>query len=143
MIDAERTALIKIRDEGVVPHEVLRLALGAIDVEETVLYLGESLNLKDREEDLVPSQSAAACEHLADAPDRAQPRTPEGCEECLEQGLEWVHLRLCLTCGHVGCCDSSVGKHATGHFNDTDHPVMRSFEVGEAWRWCYVHAVIG
>jgi monovalent cation/hydrogen antiporter len=143
MIDAERAALIKIRDDGVVPHEVLRVALGAIDVEETVLYLGESLNVPDRDEDLVPRHAPPACEHLAAASEQAPPRTPNGCEECLAQGLEWVHLRLCLTCGHVGCCDSSIGRHATGHFHQTSHPVMRSFEVGEAWRWCYVDEVIG
>jgi CPA1 family monovalent cation:H+ antiporter len=143
MIDAERGALLRIRDHGAVPHEVLRVALGAIDVEETVLVMGESLNLRDRDEALVPRHPAPACEHLAAAPSQVTPQTPEGCEECLAQGLEWVHLRLCLTCGHVGCCDSSVGKHATGHFHRSDHPVMRSFEIGEAWRWCYVDERIG
>jgi len=64
------------------------------------------------------------------------PRTP-GCEECLKIGQRWVHLRLCLTCGHVGCCDSSIGKHATKHFHATTHPVMRSLEAGESWAWCY------
>jgi uncharacterized UBP type Zn finger protein len=61
-----------------------------------------------------------------------------GCEECLAMGDEWVHLRLCLTCGHVGCCDSSKNKHATKHFNKTNHPVMRSLEPGENWKWCFV-----
>jgi uncharacterized UBP type Zn finger protein len=65
------------------------------------------------------------------------PRT-RGCEECLKTGLRWVHLRLCLTCGHVGCCDSSPGRHATRHFHQTGHPVMASFEPGERWAWCYV-----
>ena len=68
---------------------------------------------------------------------------PDGCEECLREGLTWVHLRLCLTCGHVGCCDSSVGRHATGHFNECAHPVIRSFEPGEAWRWCYRDQMLG
>jgi CPA1 family monovalent cation:H+ antiporter len=54
-----------------------------------------------------------------------------------------VHLRLCLTCGHAGCCDSSPNRHATAHFHATDHPVIRSFEVGEAWRWCYVDEKLG
>ena len=54
-----------------------------------------------------------------------------------------MHLRLCLTCGHVGCCDSSIGKHATVHYHQTTHPVMRSFELGEAWRWCYVDEIVG
>jgi uncharacterized UBP type Zn finger protein len=64
-----------------------------------------------------------------------------GCEECLRIGQKWVHLRLCLACGHVGCCDSSIGKHATKHFHRTKHPVMRSLEPGESWAWCYVDAV--
>jgi uncharacterized UBP type Zn finger protein len=67
-----------------------------------------------------------------------EPRTPEGCEECLKAGTSWVKLRLCLTCGHVGCCDSSAGKHANAHATETGHPIMRSFEPGEDWRWCYV-----
>ena len=61
-----------------------------------------------------------------------------GCEECLKSGSSWVQLRLCLTCGHVGCCDSSQGRHATQHFERTTHPVMASFERGERWGWCYV-----
>jgi uncharacterized UBP type Zn finger protein len=62
----------------------------------------------------------------------------KGCKECLETGDRWVHLRLCLECGHVGCCDSSKNKHATKHFHQTEHPIMQSFELGENWRWCYV-----
>ena len=64
-----------------------------------------------------------------------------GCEECLAMGSPWVHLRLCRTCGHVGCCDSSPGRHATGHFQRTEHPVVASFEPGERWAWCYVDGV--
>ena len=60
-----------------------------------------------------------------------------GCEECLRSGSAWVHLRACLTCGHVGCCDSSPGKHATAHFHATHHPIVRSMEPGEEWGWCY------
>jgi len=66
-----------------------------------------------------------------------EPRTPEGCEECLITGSSWVHLRLCLTCGHVGCCDSSPNKHARRHFHEAHHPIVRSFEPGEDWRWCF------
>jgi uncharacterized UBP type Zn finger protein len=61
-----------------------------------------------------------------------------GCEDCLKIGEAWVHLRLCLTCGHVGCCDQSKNKHATRHFHDSHHPLIRSFEPGEEWGWCYV-----
>jgi uncharacterized UBP type Zn finger protein len=81
------------------------------------------------------------CNHLNQI-HSVQPRTPEGCEECLQAGGRWVHLRLCLTCGHVGCCDSSPGKHATGHFQHTRHPIVRSFEPGEDWGWCYVDQVM-
>ena len=66
------------------------------------------------------------------------PARTEGCEECLHRGTPWVHLRLCLTCGHVGCCDSSPGRHATKHFHQMGHPVMASFEPGEQWAWCYI-----
>ena len=67
------------------------------------------------------------------------PRTPQGCEECLVAGTPWVHLRLCLTCGHVGCCDTSPMRHARAHANAVGHPIVSSLEPGESWRWCYVH----
>ena len=78
----------------------------------------------------------AGCTHL----DQIHPVTPttNGCEECLRTGGRWVHLRMCLTCGHVGCCDSSQSKHATGHFHETGHSIVQSAEPGESWRWCYV-----
>ena len=63
-----------------------------------------------------------------------------GCEECLKTGDTWVHLRMCLVCGHVGCCDSSKNKHATKHFKQTGHPIMQSFPDGD-WKWCYVDEV--
>ena len=81
--------------------------------------------------------SASTCAHLDQVRD-VTPRTPNGCEECLKTGSHWVHLRLCLECGHVGCCDSSPNKHATKHFHATDHPIVRSFEPGEDWGWCYI-----
>jgi CPA1 family monovalent cation:H+ antiporter len=90
--------------------------------------------------------SAASCVHQQDlkAEDFPPPRTPDGCEECLQAGTFWVALRLCKECGHVGCCDSSVGKHATRHFEETGHPVMRSVTPPTAvWTWCYVHGVAG
>jgi hypothetical protein len=65
-------------------------------------------------------------------------RTPHGCEECLALGTPWVHLRLCLSCGHVGCCDSSPMRHARAHATEL-HPIVRSLEPGEDWRWCYPH----
>ena len=78
---------------------------------------------------------AHQCTHL-DTVHPVTPNTPAGCEECLQQGGRWVHLRLCLECGHVGCCDSSPGKHATKHFHRSGHPNVRSLERGEHWGWC-------
>ncbi|NLF63474.1 MAG: UBP-type zinc finger domain-containing protein [Chloroflexi bacterium] len=75
------------------------------------------------------------CVHLADV-DEVTPRT-NGCEECLEMGDEWFHLRLCTTCGHVGCCDNSKNRHATKHYYETGHPVIKSFEPGEDWGYCF------
>lgn len=80
------------------------------------------------------------CHHFDDL--RPVPRSSAGCEECLKLGDRWVHLRECLVCGHVGCCDSSKNKHATKHFHATRHPVMRSLEPGEHWGWCYVDEVL-
>ena len=80
------------------------------------------------------------CTHL-DQIRNVKPGTPNGCEECLKMGDTWVHLRLCLECGHVGCCDSSKNKHATKHFHRTKHPIMKSFEPGENWGWCYIDEV--
>jgi uncharacterized UBP type Zn finger protein len=77
------------------------------------------------------------CTHLDQVKDVA-PGTPNGCEECLAMGSEWVHLRLCLSCGHVGCCDDSPNRHASKHFRTSHHPLMRSFEPGEDWGWCFV-----
>jgi ubiquitin-hydrolase Zn-finger-containing protein len=81
--------------------------------------------------------TAVVDQHLALVRD-VVPRTPQGCEECLNAGTPWVHLRLCLTCGRVGCCDSSPMKHASRHAHIAGHPIVRSFEPGETWRWCYV-----
>lgn len=83
---------------------------------------------------------ARTCTHLDQIQDVAS-NTPDGCEECLATGDTWVHLRLCLTCGHVGCCDSSKNRHATKHFHATSHPIVRSFEPGEDWMWCFEDAL--
>ena len=85
----------------------------------------------------------ASCDELRAAAADAQPMTPAGCEDCLAQGTTWVHLRLCLTCGHVGCCDTGPYRHARAHAGSAGHPVMRSFEPGESWRWCFVHELLG
>jgi uncharacterized UBP type Zn finger protein len=88
--------------------------------------------------DVAPATSI--CSHL-DAVDPDIQPSGRGCVECLETGSSWVHLRLCLSCGHVGCCDSSPNHHATEHFRSTGHPLIRSFEPGEDWWYCYVDEV--
>jgi CPA2 family monovalent cation:H+ antiporter-2 len=80
------------------------------------------------------------CAHAAEVGE-VTPQT-DGCEECLKVGDRWAHLRVCMVCGKVGCCDSSKNKHATKHFHESDHAVMRSVERGEDWGWCYVDEVI-
>lgn len=80
----------------------------------------------------------SACTHVAELGPTPEAKTPNGCEECLRDGTRWVHLRLCLGCGHVGCCDSSPQRHASKHFAEDQHPVMQSFQPGEDWRWCFV-----
>jgi uncharacterized UBP type Zn finger protein len=78
------------------------------------------------------------CEHVETVEAGAVTPSGNGCQECLEIGSTWVHLRMCLSCGHVGCCDSSPHRHASAHFRSTEHPLVRSFEPGEDWWWCYV-----
>ncbi len=75
--------------------------------------------------------------------DFPKPDTPDACEDCLVEGTRWIELRECQECGHVGCCDSSPRRHATEHFEKTQHPVMRSVMPGDAWTWCYVHGARG
>jgi uncharacterized UBP type Zn finger protein len=82
----------------------------------------------------------APCSHL-DQIRPVEPHTTEGCEDCLREGGRWVHLRLCLTCGHVGCCDSSPNRHASRHAAEVSHPLVQSFEPDEDWIWCYLDEV--
>ena len=77
------------------------------------------------------------CAHANQATITEVERPPQGCQVCLATGGSWVHLRTCLTCGHVGCCDASPGRHATGHFHATSHPLVTSAELGESWVWCF------
>ncbi len=79
------------------------------------------------------------CSHISQIQDVIP--SADGCEDCLKIGDDWVHLRLCLTCGHVGCCDDSKNKHATRHHHETEHPMIVSYEEGENWLWCYVDKV--
>jgi hypothetical protein len=81
------------------------------------------------------------CTHLDHVLVTELPEAVEGCEDCLASGGEWLHLRICLECGHVGCCDSSPGRHASVHARDASHPIIRSLEPGEDWSWCFVDEV--
>ncbi|MFC6243369.1 Na+/H+ antiporter [Knoellia sp. GCM10027112] len=141
---AERAELLRLRDAGEADHQVLSTVMAQLDIEESVLE-----RLEDRAEAVrdiplhAPESLAAACRHLERYRRPVQPLTPQGCPDCEREGLVPVHLRLCLACGNVGCCDSSVGRHAERHFKETGHPVIRSFEPGEHWRWCYVDEVLG
>jgi uncharacterized UBP type Zn finger protein len=82
--------------------------------------------------------SAIPCTHLDTIEITQLPEAIPGCPECLEMGAPWCHLRICLGCGHVGCCDSSPNRHATAHARATGHPIVRSIQPGEAWGWCYL-----
>ncbi|HEU5214999.1 MAG TPA: UBP-type zinc finger domain-containing protein [Gaiellaceae bacterium] len=85
--------------------------------------------------------AAVRCTHVDEITVLELPAEVDGCEECLRAGGKWLHLRICLTCGHVGCCDSSPGRHATAHHHDSGHPLIRSLEPGEDWSWCYADEV--
>jgi NhaP-type Na+/H+ or K+/H+ antiporter len=143
MLHAEREVVLHVRDLGKVDDEVLREVMSILDLEESMLDRVENKVATVERELVARIDRVRACEHLQEAPVSVRPTTPEGCEECLRDGTRWVHLRLCLTCGHVGCCDSSPERHADKHFAVCEHPVMRSFESGEAWRWCYVDSRLG
>jgi len=90
----------------------------------------------DQTIELARSPRWDACGHT-DVLRAVRPSAP-GCGGCLKTGDRWVHLRICMTCGHVGCCDSSPNRHATAHHHETGHPIIRSIEPGETWGWCYV-----
>ncbi len=143
MLAAERDVVLEARDNGKADDEVLRDVLTMLDAEESLLDRLEDKVEEVERELIARADQAHRCEHLRDAPTGVRPNTPEGCEECLRDGTRWVHLRLCLGCGHVGCCDSSPQRHANAHYGSTQHPVMRSFEPGEAWRWCFADDLLG
>lgn len=147
MLDAERAKVLEVRSTGQVAHQVLEEVLAALDVEDSVLSRVVERQQEKRVAGNRPSGEWSGgmrpCEHLQDAPQGVEPNTTEGCEECLREGSRWVHLRLCLGCGHVGCCDSSPRRHASAHFDQTSHPVVRSAEPNEQWRWCFVDDRLG
>jgi len=84
---------------------------------------------------------SAGCTHLDQIEIDRLPAAVDGCEDCLRDGGKWLHLRLCLICGHVGCCDDSPNRHATAHYHASGHPLIRSLEPDEQWSWCYIDDV--
>jgi len=137
MLDAERTKVLKIRDSGKVDSEVVADVLALLDVEESMLDIATE-ERRELQEYSTIRKTGLTCDDLDRYPVIDTVDDPF-CQRCLDEGLEWVALRQCLDCGNVGCCDSSVGQHATKHFQDSTHPVMETAEPGEDWRWCYVH----
>jgi monovalent cation/hydrogen antiporter len=142
MIDVERGRVLEARSTGTIPHEVVAQVLAMLDVEESMLDYSQRERGRLRGSDTLLALDGD-CVHLRDDPPVVDQRTPGECAECTRQGTAWVHLRLCLSCGEVGCCDSSPERHANVHFERTGHPVMRSAEPGESWRWCFVDRLTG
>jgi CPA1 family monovalent cation:H+ antiporter len=144
-LEAERGEVLRIRSLGKIEHEVIDDVLYALDVEESMLTVLEDQTgeVSDAEPLIAERPLTGICEHLAQAPYVMKPTGPSRCLDCDREGLRWVHLRLCLACGKVACCDSSVGRHARRHWEQAGHPVMRSFEQGEKWRWCFPDEQLG
>lgn len=145
MLTAERQEVLSVRDSGGADHEVLAQVLASLDIEESMLVaVSDRVDRMGSDDLSAPRVVRGDCEHLLaqeSCPD-PQPVTST-CPVCRREGTSPVHLRLCLSCGFVGCCDSSIGKHTSAHVAATGHPVVRSFEPGEVWRWCYVDDVLG
>ncbi len=142
MIEAERERVLEVRSTGTVAHEVVEEVLALLDVEESMLDYSERERERVRASG-TPVVLESDCEDLRSPRPPVEPETPGECSDCVREGSTWVHLRLCVDCGHVACCDSSPKRHASAHFHASGHPVMRSAEPGESWRWCFVHEVTG
>ena len=143
LLRAEREEFLRARDTGSADDVVLRRVLARLDIEESMLDRYDEDGEVQERELRTPFATAGSCKHLAHPWKAIDPSSPDGCAACVAEGLSWVHLRMCLKCGNIACCDSSPGNHATRHFHDTRHPVMRSYEPGETWRWCYVDQQLG
>ncbi len=141
MLAAERDEVVSARDGGDYPDEVVRRVIRLMDVEQGMLD-SPTPDGWGRGGDLVTPADAGTCRHLRAATAAPAPET-FACADCVTEHTSWVHLRQCLTCGTVGCCDSSPAAHATRHFTETGHPVIRSIEPGESWRWCYPDRLLG
>ena len=142
---AERDEVLKIRSSGTVDHDVIEQVLASLDIEESMLTIAteRSERLSEGQSVATPIDPSGSCAHLELTPVADVAPRSHGCEDCAREGTRPVHLRMCLSCGNVGCCDSSVGRHAERHFKTSHHPVMRSHEPDETWRWCYVDERLG
>ncbi len=141
---AERDEVLRIRSSGTVDHDVIEQVLASFDIEESMLTIATERSdlLSEGQSVATPIDPSGSCLHLDHAPPDRAPQS-QGCLDCEREGTRPVHLRRCLACGNVGCCDSSVGRHAERHFQTSHHPVMRSHEPGESWRWCYPDERLG
>ncbi len=144
MLQAERERVLRWRTHGKAPSHVIQDVLAALDIEESMVDSGlqRSRGLIDEQERTVAGRVADFCDDLREAGTLDIPEDRR-CVDCVREGSSWVHLRLCLACGHLACCDSSPRRHASSHFRESGHPVVRSAEPGEEWRWCFVHEFVG
>jgi monovalent cation/hydrogen antiporter len=143
LLEAEREEFLKARDNGTADDDVLRRVLARLDMEESMLDRDEEVVDAEQRELSTPAATSGSCKHLKHEWKDVEASSADVCQACVDEGSTWVHLRLCLKCGNVACCDSSPRRHATSHFHDSRHPVMRSFEPGESWRWCFVDQQLG
>lgn len=142
VVAAQRDVLIELRDAGELEEELLRDLQRRLDLEESLLPEPENHD-EAGHQDVLPERPSG-CAHLKQAPRQIPDADPRECEGCVEEGRsDWVHLRICLACNYVGCCDSSPRKHASLHYGESGHPVMGSAERGEHWRWCFVDQKVG
>jgi len=138
--------VLAVRSTGAIPHEVVEDVLTALDIEESMLDIHSARRAEPDETSTVSGVvgTISPCTHLQRAPHDVESAVQGECEDCVAEGwTAWVHLRKCLSCGHVACCDSSPRRHASRHFEASSHPVMRSVEPGEEWRWCFVDDRLG
>ena len=141
-LDVERNEVLKIRSSGTVDHDIVEEVLGSFDIEESMLTVAtERTDRLAEEEPVATPLPAGPCGHLGERSSQRQAEWPK--EDCIREGTRTVHLRICLTCGNgvlrtLGCSSCSSRHHTL-----TRHPVMRSFEPGESWRWCFIDERIG
>jgi CPA1 family monovalent cation:H+ antiporter len=144
MLEVERARVLEIRSEGRLPHEVIADVLATLDVEESMIDIRTRrvAELRSVAGSPITTHAEARCEHLDSAAVRPVLPDERVCVDCVVEGTRWVHLRVCLTCRQLRCCDSSPRRHSTAHFHQTGHPVIQSAQPGETWRWCYVDELV-